>query len=81
MASNTDKFSFDDVIMIFTHAGETGSISASGGESTEEQAFEVYRQKSNITRTKYQNLAVSCLVLQLSLPNLLTPCVKLRMKM
>ena len=35
----------------------------------------------NISCTNYQNLNVSCLVLQLSLPNLLKPGVKLRMKM
>ena len=40
-----------------------------------------YRQISNIRRTKSQNLNVSRLVLQLSLPNLLKPCIKLRMKM
>ena len=40
-----------------------------------------YRQVSNIRRTKSQNINVSCLVLQLSLPNPLKPCVKLRMKM
>ena len=41
----------------------------------------VYRQISNISHTKSQNLNVSPLVLQLSLPNLLKPCVKLRMEM
>ena len=40
-----------------------------------------YRQISNTIRTKSQNLNVSRLVLHLSLPNLLKPCVKLRMKM
>ena len=40
-----------------------------------------YRQISNIGRTNFQNLNVSRLVLQLSLPNLLNTCVKLRMKM
>ena len=39
-----------------------------------------YRQVSNIRRIEYQNLKVSCLVLQLSLPNLLKPCVQLRIK-
>ena len=33
------------------------------------------------TRTESQNLNIYRLVLQLSLPNLLKPCVKLRMKM
>ena len=45
------------------------------------QGNSTYRQISNISRTKSQNLTVSCLVLQLSLPNLLKPCVKLKMKM
>ena len=40
-----------------------------------------YRKTSSICRTKYQNLNVSCLALQLSLPNPLKPGVKLRMKM
>ena len=40
-----------------------------------------YRQTSNISRTKSQTLNVSCLVLQLSLPNPLKPGVKSRMKM
>ena len=40
-----------------------------------------YRKVFNIRPTKSQNLNNSCLVLQLSLPNLLKPCIKLRMKM
>ena len=40
-----------------------------------------YRKISNISRTKFQNLNDSCLVLQLSPPNTLMPGVKLRMKM
>ena len=40
-----------------------------------------YRQTSNIRDTKFQNLDVSRLVLQLSLCNLLKPGVKTRMKM
>ena len=40
-----------------------------------------YRQISDIRRTKSQNLNVSRLALQLSLPNLLNPRIKLRMKM
>ena len=43
--------------------------------------FDIYRKISNISRTKSQILNVSRLVLQLSLPDLLKPCVKLRMKM
>ena len=40
-----------------------------------------YRKTSSISRTKPQNLNVSHLVLQLSLPNSLKTNVKLRMKM
>ena len=40
-----------------------------------------YRQVSNIKRTQSKNINVSRLVLQLSLPNLLKPGVKLRMTM
>ena len=42
---------------------------------------ETYRQFSNIRRTQSQNIYVSRVVLQLSLPNPLKPDVKLRMKM
>ena len=42
---------------------------------------EKYRKTSCISRTKSQNLNVSHLLLQWSLPNPLKPCVKLRMKM
>ena len=41
----------------------------------------VYRQISNIRRTKPHNLNDSRLVLQLTLPNPLKPGVKSRMKM
>ena len=40
-----------------------------------------YRKTSSISRTKSQNLNVSCILLQLSLLNPLKPGVKLRMKM
>ena len=40
-----------------------------------------YRKTSSISRTKSQNLNVSCILLQLSSLNPLKPCVKLRMKM
>ena len=40
-----------------------------------------YRKISNISRTKYQNLNVSRLYLQLSLRNILKPIIKWRMKM
>ena len=42
---------------------------------------EEYRKTSSISRTKSPNLNVSCLALQLSLPNPLKPGIKLRMKM
>ena len=45
------------------------------------QAKESYRKISNIRHTKSQNLNVSRLVLQLSLPNPMKPGVKSRMKM
>ena len=40
-----------------------------------------YRKTSSISRTKFQNLNVSCILLQLSSLNSLKPGVKLRMKM
>ena len=40
-----------------------------------------YRKTPSISRTKSQNLNVSCILLQLSSLNPLNPCVKLRMKM
>ena len=40
-----------------------------------------YRKTSSISRTKFQNLNVSCILLQLSSLNALKPGVKLRMKM
>ena len=40
-----------------------------------------YRKTSSISRTKFQNLNVSCILLQLSSLNPLKPGVKLRMKM
>ena len=41
----------------------------------------IYRKVSNIRRTKFQNLSDSRPALQLSLHNLLKPCIKSRMKM
>ena len=41
----------------------------------------IYRKSSSINCTKYQNLTVSCLVIQSSLPNSLKLYFKLRMKM
>ena len=43
--------------------------------------FCLYRQISDISCTKFQNLNVSCLVLRLFLFNILKPGVKLQMKM
>ena len=43
--------------------------------------YSIYRQFSNIRRTQSQNITVSRLVLQLSLPNPMKSGVKLRMKM
>ena len=43
--------------------------------------YAIYRKISNIRRAKFQNLSGFRPVLQLSLPNLLKPCVKSRMKM
>ena len=43
--------------------------------------YKEIRKTSSISRTKSPNLNVSCLALQLSLPNPLKPGVKLRMKM
>ena len=43
--------------------------------------WDAYRKISNIRRTKSANLNVSRLVVQLSLPKSMKPCVKSRMKM
>ena len=43
--------------------------------------YSKYRKTSNISRTKSQNLNVSCILLQLSSLNPLKPGVKFRMKM
>ena len=45
------------------------------------QSITGYRQTSNIRRIKFQNLNVSRLVLQMSLPNSLKPDVESRTKM
>ena len=44
-------------------------------------SMSIYHQISNISCTKSQNLNVTCLILQLSLPNPLKPGVKSGMKM
>ena len=41
----------------------------------------MYRKTSSISRTRFQNLNVSCIILQLSSLNPLKPGVKLRMQM
>ena len=43
--------------------------------------FDQYRKTSSTSRTKFQSLNVSCVLLQLSSLNPLKPGVKLRMKM
>ena len=43
--------------------------------------IKIYHQSSKINCTKSPHLSVSCLVLQLSLPNQLKPVVKLRIQM
>ena len=43
--------------------------------------WHTYRKVSNISGIKFQNLNVSRLVVQLSLPNPMKPVVKSRMKM
>ena len=49
---------------------------------TEQAAlWRTYRKNSCISRTKFQNLYVSCILMQLSSPNPLKPGVELRMKM
>ena len=40
-----------------------------------------YRKTSSISHTKFQNLNVSCIILQLHSLNQLKPCAKLKMKM
>ena len=51
------------------HTGEWGLL------------FPTVKPASSISRTKFQNSNVSCILLQLSSPNPLKPGVKLRMKM
>ena len=49
--------------------------------STHDNDYEEWGKTSSISRAKSQNLNVSCLLLQWSLPNPLKPGVNLRMKM
>ena len=48
---------------------------------TNADTYSSYRKVFNIRRTEFQNLNDSRPVLQLSLPKLLKPCIKSRMKM
>ena len=45
------------------------------------EIYDYYRKTSCISRTKLQNLNVSCILMQLPSLNPLKPGVKLRMKM
>ena len=63
----------DDYYSGFNIADKTGTIMAA--------VYHVYCKISNIKGTKSQNLNVSRLILQLSLPNPMKPGVKSRMKM
>ena len=47
----------------------------------ETSTYLMYRKTPNIGRTKFENLNLSCILLQLSSLNPLKPGVKLRMKM
>ena len=59
-----------------------GSLELEGGWLQNNKYMTIgYRQTSNTSRTKSQNVNVSRLVLQLSLRNLLKPGVESRMKM
>ena len=75
-------FQFDDVIM---SASMTSCRTIRQLPSSYRFGHSViktnYRKTSSINRTKSQNLNVSCLLLQWSLPNPLKPGVKMRMKM
>ena len=75
---------------LITHAllavvvgGGTRHSSHESGRRSSQQCIVVnsYRKTSGISRTKSQNLIVSCILLQLSSLNPLKPGVKLRMKM
>ena len=50
-------------------------------QNDRDEASMIYRKTSSISRTKFQNLNVSCILLQLSSLNSLKPGVKLIMKM
>ena len=56
-------------------------VVSSGRHNLMLMPYFIYRKISNIICIKYPNLNVSRLVLQLSLPNPMKPCVKSRMKM
>ena len=66
------------VMTLWRHTMETHSASP---HLCKGNCLNKYHKTSSISRTKSQNLNVSCLLLQWSLPNPLKPGVKLRMKM
>ena len=68
-------------LTIFSHAWDSRPTSKETGTSVSEIHWPIHCQTSHTNRTKSQNLNVSRLVLQLSLPNPLKPGVKSRMKM
>ena len=76
------------VVLYPPHANQTGSNSIRQDQYVlrpwimcRNSFFAPYRKTSSISRTKSQNLNVSCIFLQLSSLNPLKPGVKLRMKM
>ena len=56
-------------------------MNVQGADVIHLRCYAIYRNVSNIRRTKSQNLSVSRPVLQLFLHNLLKPCIKSKMKM
>ena len=71
------------MVSLVVNSANTDLSSRAGSNELAKRLYiaTMYRKVSNIRRTKSQNLNDSRLVLQLSLPNPLKPCVKLRMKM
>ena len=68
------------VILVKLHSLEWRTLNF-GDWVTLDNIFFNYRKTSGISRTKFQNLNVYCILLQLSSLNPLKPGVKLRMKM
>ena len=75
--SSTKCWPFCSCFNVLPHWGRVMHICS----KPDHHRFREYRQISNISCTKSQNLNVSHLALQLSLPNPLKPGVKSRMKM